>query len=123
MISAAVNPVTAITVPRTPLLIAVLLSAWAFAQAADNLDPSITIDDLQKQEILSSAGDWRKPEVVEEEEWRDTREKPKPAERSRMQFGYESIYDDARIRQDDPISTTSPDLEKYKPSTMFKVTF
>lgn len=123
MTSAALNSATAVTVPRAPLLIAVLSSAWAFAQTAENLDLSITIDDLQKQEILSSSGDWRKPEVVEEEEWRDTRAKPDPVQRSRMQFGYESIYDDARIRRDDPISTTSPDLEKYKPSTMFKVTF
>ena len=40
-----------------------------------------------------------------------------------MQFGYESIYDEARIRRDDPVLTNSPDLEKYRPSTMFKVTF
>ena len=123
MTSAAFNPSIDVMSSRMPLLLMLLLSAWAFAQTAENLDPSITIDDLQKQEILSSAGDWRKPEVEEEEGWRDTRERPDPAQRSRMQFGYESIYDDARIRRDDPVSTYSPDLEKYKPSTMFKVTF
>lgn len=123
MTSATFNPSTDVMPPRTPLLLMLLLSAWAFAQAAENLDPSITIDDLQKQEILSSTGEWRKPEVEEKDEWRDTRERPEPVQRSRMQFGYESIYDDARIRRDDPVSTYSPDLEKYKPSTMFKVTF
>ena len=124
MTSVATSPQAIELSPRAALLLALLLSAWAFAQNEDNLDLSITIDELQKQEIYSSAGDWRKPEVVEEdEEWRKPREKPEPVQRSRMQFGYESIYDDARIRQDDPISTASPDLEKYKPSTMFKVTF
>ena len=124
MTSVATSPQAIDLSPRAALLLALLLSAWAFAQNGDDLDLSITIDELQKQEIYSSAGDWRKPEVVEEdEEWRKPREKPEPVQRSRMQFGYESIYDDARIRQDDPISTSSPDLEKYKPSTMFKVTF
>ncbi|MBT8443520.1 MAG: hypothetical protein HKN81_03410 [Gammaproteobacteria bacterium] len=110
--------------PRGLLLLALLSSAWVFAQTAKNLDPSATIDELQKQEILSSTeDDWRRPEVVEEDEWRQPDEKIKPVQRSRMQFGYESIYDEARIRRDDPVSTYSPDLEKYKPSTMFKVTF
>ena len=124
MAAVATSPSAFEVTPRALLLLALLSSAWAFAQTEDNLDLSVTIDELQKQEIYSSAGDWRKPEVAEEkEEWRKPREKPQPVVRSRMQFGYESIYDDARIREDDPISTSSPDLEKYKPSTMFKVTF
>jgi hypothetical protein len=124
MTSATANSFASPAMPRGTLLLALLSSAWVLAQTAENLDPLVTIDDLQKQEILSSSeDDWRKPEVVEEEEWRQPEEKPEAVQRSRMQFGYESIYDEARIRRDDPVSTNSPDLEKYRPSTMFKVTF
>ncbi|MFW2405166.1 MAG: hypothetical protein ACN4GT_10395 [Gammaproteobacteria bacterium] len=124
MIAATANYFPDHAMPRGMLLLALLSSAWVFAQTAENLELSVTIDELQKQEILSSTeDDWRKPEVVEQEEWRQPAEKPEPVQRSRMQFGYESIYDEARIRRDDPVSTDSPDLEKYKPSTMFKVTF
>lgn len=124
MTFATTNSFVSLAMPRGTFLLALLSSAWVLAQTADNLDMSITIDELQKQEILSSTeDDWRKPEVVEEEEWRQPEENREPVQRSRMQFGYESIYDEARIRRDDPVSTYSPDLEKYKPSTMFKVTF
>jgi len=125
MTSATANSLALLAMPRGTFLLALLSSAWVLAQTVENLDPSVTIDDLQKQEILSSTEeDWRKPDVVEgEEEWRQPEEKPEAVQRSRMQFGYESIYDEARIRRDDPVSTNSPDLEKYRPSTMFKVTF
>jgi hypothetical protein len=124
MTSATANSFASLAMPRGTFLLALLSSAWVLAQTAENLDPSVTIDDLQKQEILSSTEeDWRKPDVVEEEEWRQPEEKPEAVQRSRMQFGYESIYDEARIRRDDPVLTNSPDLEKYRPSTMFKVTF
>ena len=125
MTSATANSFALLAMPRGTFLLALLSSAWVLAQTAENLDLSVTIDDLQKQEILSSTEeDWRKPDVVEEEEeWRRPEEKPEAVQRSRMQFGYESIYDEARIRRDDPVSTNSPDLEKYRPSTMFKVTF
>lgn len=84
---------------------------------------SVSIDDLQRQEILESAGDWRTADTDTdpEEEWR--KPKPQPVERSRIEVGYESIYDDPQIRRDQTTTTLDLEIEDYKPNSAFKLKF
>lgn len=107
---------------RNAGLLALLASTIVIAQTADQYDLSITIDDLQRQEIFDSAGDWRKVEVVVEETWRQP-PPPKVVQKSRIDVGYDSIYDDARLRRDQTETILDLELEKYKPSSAIQVKF
>lgn len=107
---------------RLPGLCLLMFSAVVLAQTVEHSDLDVTIDELQKEEIYATAGDWRKPEVdAEEEAWR--KPEPQVAEKSRMQFGYDSIYDEARQREQTTATTLDFEIEKYKPSSAFKVKF
>ena len=111
-------PVAGIRLTGALVLVA---SAVVLAQTTDRSDVSISIDDPQKQEILESAGDWRKAETETEDEWR--KPEPKAVERSRIEVGYESIYDDPQIRRDQTTTTLDLETEDYKPSSAFKLKF
>ncbi len=107
---------------RLTALFVLAVSTLVLAQTADQLDLSITIDELQKQEIFATAGDWRKPDVEEEEQaWREPQ--PQVVQRSRIEYGYDSLYDEARQRQEQPATTLDLEIEKYKPNSAFRVKF
>ncbi|MGI9341876.1 MAG: hypothetical protein ACR2QV_03450 [Gammaproteobacteria bacterium] len=121
----AIRPFAPATGVRLTGPLVLLVSAVVLAQTADQADVSIMLDDLQKQEILESAGDWRtaKTETEIDDEWRQPKPKPQPVERSRIKVGYESIYDDPQIRRDQTTTTLDLELEKRKPSSAFKIKF
>ncbi len=109
-------------------LFALLLSAIVLAQTANDVDQSMTIDEVQIEEIFDNADDWREPEVdakvdLDLEAWRDTEPEPQMAPKTRMQFGLKSVYDDPRIRRDQAPTTLDLDLEKDKPSSAFQFKF
>lgn len=100
-----------------------LMSAVALAQTVEQSDFSVTVEELQKQEIYATAGDWRKAEAKEEEEAAWRKPEPQVAPKSRIEYGYESIYDEARIREEQPRTTLDLEIERYKPDSAFKVKF
>jgi len=123
MTATAMQPVASAAGVRALGPWVLLMSAVALAQTVEKSDSSVTVDELQKQEIYTTAGDWRKAEAKEEEEaaWR----KPEApiAPKSRIEYGYESIYDEARIREEQPRTTLDLEIERYKPDSAFKVKF
>lgn len=100
----------------------VIASCVVLAQSADHLDPTTALDERQKREIYESAGDWRAAEAAVEDEWRQAA-KPEPAPKSRITFGYESLYDDPQIRRDQTTTTLDLEIEKYRPSSAFQIKF
>lgn len=124
MTAIAVNAAEAVSVQRLTAPLLLFASAFVIAQTADHLDLSVTIDDLQKQEIYASGEDWRKPELsAEEEEWRQPDEPVDVAPKSRITFGYESFYDDPQMRRDQTTTTHDLEIEKYRPSSAFQIKF
>jgi len=122
MTAAAIHSMDLFGDRRLAGILALLVSTVVLAQTAEHSDLNVTIDDLQKQEIYATAGDWRKPEAdVEEEAWREP--KPQVAQKSRIDIGYDSIYDDARMQREETRTTLDFEIEKYKPSSAFKVKF
>ncbi len=121
MTHVAIHSIGIVGERRLAGLFGLLASALVLAQTADRLDPSMTIDELQKQEIFDTAGDWRKAEAEEEAAWRE----PEPAvtQRSRIEYGYDSLYDEARQRREQPATTLDLEIEKYKPNSAFRVKF
>ena len=108
---------------RISALPVLLVSVFVFAQTVEQNDLSVTIDERQKEEIYADAGDWRGPDMeLEEDVWRKT-ERVEVAPKTRMQFGYDSVYDDARMRRDEPRTTLDLEIEKYKPDSAFKIRF
>lgn len=131
MSAIAINP-AAINTPDTRGdiwavgLCGLLLSALALAQTANNVDQSMTIDEVQIEEIYDNADDWRETETVAEidlDAWRDTEPAPRVAPKSRMQFGLQSVYDDPRIRRDQAPTTLDLDFDNEKPSSAFQFKF
>jgi len=133
MLAIAINPV-AINTPDTRGdvwavgLCGLLLSALALAQTANNVDQSMTVDEVQIEEIYDNADDWRETgtEVVAEidlDAWRDTEPEPRVAPKTRMQFGLQSVYDDPRMRRDQAPTSLDLDLERDKPSSAFQFKF
>lgn len=122
MTAVAIDSVDFVGDRRMVGLLALLVSTVVLAQTAAQSDLDLTIDELQKQEIYATSGDWRKPETdVPEEAWR--RPKPQVAQKSRIDIGYDSIYDDARIQREETRTTLDLEIERYKPSSAFKVKF
>jgi hypothetical protein len=109
---------------RAVVLSCLLLSAFALAQTANETDMTITVDERQKAEVYADNDAWRRPEKeLDLEAWRDAPPPPvEPARKGRMQFGYESVYDDPRIRRDQTKSTLDLELEQ-KPSSVFQFKF
>ncbi len=133
MLAIAINPV-AINTPDTRGdiwavgLFGLLLSALALAQTANNVDQSMTIDEVQIEEIYDNADDWRETETeavaeIDLDAWRDTEPAPRVAPKSRMQFGLQSVYDDPRIRRDQAPTTLDLDFDNEKPSSAFQFKF
>jgi len=122
MTAVEINSVDLVGDRRLAGLLVLLVSTVVLAQTAEHADLNVTIDELQKQEIYATAGDWRKLETeVEEEAWR--KPKPQVAQKSRIDIGYDSIYDDARIQREETRTTLDLEIERYKPSSAFKVKF
>lgn len=121
MAAAAIRPVATIGERRLTGLFALLASTLVLAQAVDQFDMSITIDELQKREIFDAAGDWRKTEAEEEQAWREP--EPEITQRSRIEYGYDSLYDEARQRKEQPATTLDLEIENYKPNAAFRVKF
>jgi hypothetical protein len=75
-------------------------------------------DDLVLDEIYKSANGWRKPPEYESE-WRPE----KQAQKSRIQFGYDSAYEEMRARGNDYTVGTGLGLKDQPQSTQIKISF
>jgi hypothetical protein len=96
-----------------------LLSFFALAENAGRLEISpIYDDDLVTDEIYNSAGGWRKPPEYESE-WRPGKQK----QESRIQFGYDSAYEEMRARGNDYTLDTGLGLKDQPQNTQFKISF
>lgn len=81
-------------------------------------------EDVYRDEIFTSAGDWRKaPE--EDDRWRAPLPEPSLVEQGRIQFGHESVYEDFRQRPEEEFSTRTFDdrNSNTQPSTLFRFRF
>ena len=95
-----------------------LFSIVVLAQNATRLNISQAYDDDRlSDEIYSSAGGWRTPEY--ESEWRPEKQK----QQSRIQFGYDSAYEEMRARGNDYTLNTGLGLKDHPQNAQFKIGF
>jgi len=81
-------------------------------------------EDAYRDEIFSSAGDWRKaPET--DDRWRAPLPEPSLVEQGRIEFGQESVYQDFRQRPEEEFSSRTFDDRNTntRPSTLFRFKF
>lgn len=95
-----------------------LASAIVVANDSARLEISPTYGDLLTDDIYESAESWRKPPKFESE-WRA----PKPKEKSRIKFGYDSAYEEMRARENTRSFDDQFDLREPKPSTLMRWKF
>jgi hypothetical protein len=69
-------------------------------------------------EIYNSASGWRKPPEYERE-WRPEKQQ----QESRIQFGYDSAYEEMRARGNDYSPETGLGLKDHPQNTQFKIGF
>jgi len=97
----------------------ILFSIVAFAENATRLDISPAYDDEQlAAQIYNSASGWRTPPEYESE-WRPEKQK----QESRIQFGYDSAYEEMRARGNDYTLSTGLGLKDQPQNTQFKIGF
>jgi hypothetical protein len=96
-----------------------LLSFVVLAENTSRLEISPAYDDDRvTDEIYNSANGWRKhPEY--ESEWRPERQ----TQGSRIQFGYDSAYEEMRARGNDYTLDTGLGLKDQPQNTQFKISF
>ena len=96
-----------------------LFSLAVLAENSARLDILPTDDDDRlTEEIYNSAAGWRTPAAYENE-WR--RETPQPA--SRIQFGYDSAYEEMRARDDNyGVDTVSGGID-HPQNTQLRISF
>lgn len=110
---------TGIAMNRRMLSVGVLLaSAIVIAREAPRLQISPDEGALLSDEIYEQAGDWRAPPMFESE-WRA----PKPEPRTRIRFGYDSAYEEHRMRDHAVGQDRRPSLRDPQPSTLFRLEF
>ena len=95
-----------------------LFSLVTMAENTGEPGVSTAHDQRVVDEIYSSAGDWRNP-VVDESDWRPEAEEQK----SRINFGYDSAYEEMLTREGSKDMYTGPDLEEVRPNTQFRTKF
>jgi len=96
-----------------------LFSLVVLAENADRLDISPAYnDDRLSHEIYNSSSGWRKPPEYENE-WRPEQQK----QESRIQFGYDSAYEEMRARGTYNSLDTGLGLKGQPQNTQFKIGF
>jgi hypothetical protein len=75
-------------------------------------------DDRVTDEIYSSTSGWRRPPEYESE-WRPEKQQ----QESRIQFGYDSVYEEMRARDNDYSQNTGFGLKDRQQNTQFKIGF
>jgi hypothetical protein len=96
-----------------------LFTIVVFAENATRLDIYPTYDDDRlSDEIYNSASGWRHPPEYGSE-WRPG----KPKQESRIQFGYDSAYEEMRARDNDYTLNPGLGLRDNPQSTQFKLSF
>jgi hypothetical protein len=100
-------------------LTVMLFSLVVLAENAARLDISPAYDDeRQSDAIYSSATRWRKPPEFERE-WRPEEQ----GQKSRIQFGYDSVYEEMRARDNDYSLDTGSGLDDRPQNAQFKIGF
>ena len=107
-----------------PGLMILLSCTFVQAQSRESAENTSALDDLHTQVIAESAGDWRKP-TEDEDKWRAPAAREPMKEMGRITWGYDTAYEDKRVRLDDETvglkfqnSDSNP-----KPSNLFRVRF
>ncbi len=96
-----------------------LFSLVVLAENADRLDISPAYgDERQADEIYNSATGWRKPPEFESE-WRPEQQQ----QQSRIQFGYDSAYEEMKARGNDFSLDTGSGLDDRPQNAQFKIGF
>jgi hypothetical protein len=96
-----------------------LFSFVVLAENSARLDISQSYDnDRVTDEIYNSASGWRKP-PGNESEWRPQ----KLQQESRIQFGYDSAYEEMRARSNDYSPDAGLGLKDQPKNTQFKIGF
>jgi hypothetical protein len=99
-------------------LLFMLFSLIVLAENSARLDILPTDDDLPTEEIYNSAAGWRNP-AANENEWRQGRRQPA----SRIQFGYDSAYEEMRARDNNPGLDTGLDGIDHPQNTQLRIRF
>ena len=96
-----------------------LFSLVVLAENAARIDITPAYDDDRlTDEIYSSSGGWRKSPAYENE-WRPEKQK----QESRIQFGYDSAYEEMRARDSGYSLNTGSSLIDHPQNTQFKIGF
>jgi hypothetical protein len=96
-----------------------LCSLVVLAENTARIDISPGYDDeRQSDEIYKSATGWRKPPEFESE-WRPEVQEQK----SRIQFGYDALYEEMRARDNDYSLDTGAGPDDRPQNTQFKIGF
>jgi hypothetical protein len=96
-----------------------LFSLVVMAENTARLEISPSYDEgRQTTEIYNSAGGWRTP-PASESEWRPEAQQ----QESRIQFGYDSAYEEMRARSNDNSLGTDFGLTGQPKNTQFKIGF
>ena len=104
---------------RRVLSIMVLLaSAMVIAQEEPRLQIGTSDGLLLSDEMYEQAEGWRAPPMIEEP-WRAPEREP----RARINFGYDSAYEDARLRDYGLNKTRRSNLREPEPNTLFRLEF
>ena len=94
-------------------------SLIVLAENAGRIDISPAYDeDRLADEIYSNSSGWRKPPEYERE-WRPEQQQ----QESRIQFGYDSAYDEMRARDGTYSQGAGPGLTDRPQNTQFKIGF
>ena len=117
----AMNPATQVHTGSRWLigLPVLLLSFVVLAENAARLDISPAYDDDRlTDEIYDNASGWRKPPAYENE-WRPEKQK----QTSRIQFGYDSAYEEMRARGKDYTLDTGLGNMDHPQNTQINISF
>jgi hypothetical protein len=100
-------------------LTVLLFSIVVFAENTARIDISPAYDDDRvTDEIYNSASEWRTPPEYGSE-WRPEQQQ----QESRIQFGYDSAYEEMRARDNDHSMDTGIGLKDHPQNTQFKIGF
>lgn len=104
---------------RLALISGLLLAAVVIADPSTQLVlPSDTVDTLSDR-IYQNAGIWR-PEPTPNDGFRD---KPRKEKQSRIQWGYDSVYDSTNQGEQLDMLSTGPTSSGPRPATLFRWSF
>lgn len=95
-----------------------LISFLVQAEDEARLELSPTYREMLTDDIYENSDDWRKPPMFESE-WRV----PKTQENSRIKYGYDSAYEELRLRNDTYTADPGIELREPKPNTLFRFNF